>query len=97
MAGLVAVPTCTGASIKDMVVTPAMAGLALPAVRSMLPTFVNQTYTLRYIFSANHKQLPFNVGWQDLKDLFRQAGKWHSSDKVKCHPMILEADMCLSP
>lgn len=20
-------------------------------------------------------QLPFNVGWQDLKDLFRQAGK----------------------
>lgn len=22
------------------------------------------------------KQLPFNVGWQDLKDLFRQAGKF---------------------
>lgn len=21
------------------------------------------------------RQLPFNVGWQDLKDLFRQAGK----------------------
>jgi hypothetical protein len=22
----------------------------------------------------NNSQLPFNVGWQDLKDLFRQAG-----------------------
>ena len=25
------------------------------------------------------KQLPYTVGWQDLKDLFRQAGKYNDS------------------
>lgn len=26
-------------------------------------------------FTDNASQLPYNIGWQDLKDLFRQAGK----------------------
>jgi hypothetical protein len=29
----------------------------------------------RPVVLTKPQQLPFNVGWQDLKDLFRQAGK----------------------
>lgn len=41
--------------------------------RSSSPTFVH-----RFRLCAWHTdcaQLPFQVGWQDLKDLFRQAGE----------------------
>jgi hypothetical protein len=44
---------------------------------STSPTFVTPIL-FRYSLDVqvvNTRQLPFNVGWQDLKDLFRQAGK----------------------
>ena len=34
----------------------------------------------------NSSQLPFNVGWQDLKDLFRQGGKSKHSIILKVEP-----------
>ncbi len=60
---------------------------AAVAARSTSPTFVTSLLALcppagnlRCINQA--QQLPFNVGWQDLKDLFRQAGKQKRSTLV---------------
>jgi cell division protein FtsW (lipid II flippase) len=68
---------------------PAAAAAAVVAVRSTSPTFV--TPLLAHLLSMNRavvltkpQQLPFNVGWQDLKDLFRQAGK-QSRPNISCH------------
>lgn len=36
-------------------------------------------------------QLPFNVGWQDLKDLFRQSGK-QFSDSVVAHERCINLE-----
>jgi hypothetical protein len=51
--------------------------VALLAVRSMSATFVSlgkaPVRTLVSVLTP-FAQLPYNVGWQDLKDLFRQAG-----------------------
>jgi hypothetical protein len=48
-----------------------------------------------YLPSSVSPQLPYTVGWQDLKDLFRQAGK--SSSKgwdpaSKCSVRVFGAD-----
>jgi cell division protein FtsW (lipid II flippase) len=65
------------------------AAVVVVAVRSTSPTFV--TSFLAHPLSMNRavvltkpQQLPFNVGWQDLKDLFRQAGK-QSRPNISCH------------
>lgn len=45
------------------------------AVKSMYPTSVYFRIMILLIpFADRHIKLPYTVGWQDLKDLFRQAG-----------------------
>lgn len=34
-------------------------------------------------------QLPFQVGWQDLKDLFRQYGKLYHATDYSVHSLML--------
>ena len=48
------------------------------SARSTCPTFVS-TLPLNVIQADILRQLPFQVGWQDLKDLFRQAGTYPSA------------------
>lgn len=43
------------------------------AGRSSFPMFVHPPFL--YQIATDSQQLPFSVGWQDLKDLFRQAGE----------------------
>ena len=47
-------------------------GRPLPDLR------VKRAYKILTLFgtSLTNSQLPYNVGWQDLKDLFRQGGKF---------------------
>lgn len=46
---------------------------AVVHARSSCPTFVPSS--LDFDSLTDPLQLPFQVGWQDLKDLFRQAGR----------------------
>lgn len=59
--------------------------VVLPAVldRSMSPTFVPLLSLLK--LELNSSQLPYNVGWQDLKDLFRQAAVTGSVIRADVH------------
>ena len=50
------------------------AAAAVAAVRSLSPMFVT-CQPLVKSRADTPLQLPYQVGWQDLKDLFRQAGK----------------------
>jgi hypothetical protein len=59
------------------VVVPAAVAASVPHDNSTSRTFVphhivSDSYNL--FVTLTHLQLPFSVGWQDLKDLFRQAG-----------------------
>ena len=64
-----------------VVVVVVVAAVAAAAVKSTSPTFVTFPFLplqgrrvdVRDI--DHHSQLPYTVGWQDLKDLFRQAGE----------------------
>lgn len=65
----------------DLVALQAAVLPAVEVVRSMLPTHVLPYDSgIQSGLSADSSQLPFNIGWQDLKDLFRQAGEFDTSD-----------------
>jgi hypothetical protein len=54
-----------------------VAAAAPEAVNSTSPMFVASLPCVRILWESlltSSQQLPFNVGWQDLKDLFRSAG-----------------------
>lgn len=83
---LAAVVAASGVATVLLVVVMAAATAAAWAVawgykvvvevetRSSCPTFV--LTSLHTLNNTDTRQLPFQVGWQDLKDLFRQAGKF---------------------
>lgn len=75
----------------DMVEAWEQAWEAVTSLSSTSPTFVMTSLTTENLTDSK-LQLPFGVGWQDLKDLFRQAGKHirtpsnlkrHSTDYVQ--------------
>lgn len=70
-ADTVAEVVATEAAATEAVWAEVQAAPVVPA-RSSYPTFV--TSLLKTRDPADSLQLPFQVGWQDLKDLFRQAG-----------------------
>lgn len=55
--------------------------------RSMLPTLVPRVsiFPLQRHSADSITQLPYNVGWQDLKDLFRQAAHTGSVIRADVH------------
>ena len=55
-----------------------------PFIPFSLPSLVLNSCT-DHLFSSFYQQLPFHTQWQDLKDLFRQAGT------------ILRPDVALGP
>lgn len=74
--------------------------------------FVSPKMIIRKILrcQTNSRQLPFNIGWQDLKDLFRQAGKlriehyaqWSNSSSNMHYPLarvggVIRADVHIGP
>ena len=70
------------AATADLVSAPPwVAALAAAAVKSTFPTFVTSFHCAPPPPGRRTKltmliQLPYTVGWQDLKDLFRQAGEY---------------------
>ena len=67
------------ATADPVLVPPWAVASAAAAVKSTFPTFVPSFHSAppgRMTKLTMLLQLPYTVGWQDLKDLFRQAGEY---------------------